>query len=134
MTLTVEVAPTVMALPAFTFIFEKVTLGAVVPAAWAVGTARAESARAPKTAAAVARMRMCVPSEGEVIVESVDSGDQIHESGGGLYGKSANQPFFVRPLSCPAQTEAPVAWCATGAGPGPLRRGVTSRRRSHPRR
>ncbi len=31
------------------------------PSAWAAGTARADRARAPETAATVARMRMCVP-------------------------------------------------------------------------
>ncbi|BCM67659.1 hypothetical protein EASAB2608_02993 [Streptomyces sp. EAS-AB2608] len=64
------------------------------PVACAAGTARAERARAPETAATVARMRMCVSLEGEVIVESVDSYGQIHEAYGRLYGKSDFRPDF----------------------------------------
>ncbi|GHA17591.1 hypothetical protein GCM10010345_22780 [Streptomyces canarius] len=75
------------------------------PVACAAGTAKAERARAPETAATVARMRMCVPLEGEVIVESVDSCDQIREAGGGLYGKTSFRPDLGRGLPAHDTTE-----------------------------
>ncbi|GGJ31322.1 hypothetical protein GCM10010121_048280 [Streptomyces brasiliensis] len=71
---------------------EKVTAGAAGVAACAAGTAKAERARAPETAATVARMRMEFPwwrKRGlgpEPIVESVDSRDQIRDRGDWLYG------------------------------------------------
>src|SRR5690349_7299231 len=89
--LTSLVLPTLIALAIVTF--EKLTFRVYgVPesvTACAAGTARAVRARAPETAATVARMRMCVPLEGEVIGESVDSRDQIRDPGHWLYGNSA---------------------------------------------
>ncbi|GGN14084.1 hypothetical protein GCM10011578_041690 [Streptomyces fuscichromogenes] len=52
--------PTTMLLPLLTFMLEKVTSGEL-PAACAAGATNAERARAPETAATVARMRMNSP-------------------------------------------------------------------------